>query len=597
MAPGVAALARDPLASANANCLTNWMTSASAAPPPSPIAATVARDHGLKLLELQADAAKPEAAPGKPGWVNRRVEQLEFLDTRAVRWRASIDFVVPPGAPEVRLGSRNFWLVPVTMLPKGDLVAFDLRDERAEAMCLPTLVETTGLMAPAIVWLARVVLDTKSMPAGLADDLEKIVTADAEDHEEEYRPFAAAAASVDVKRYKKELYDVWGQRPGKLRLRYFRKWYKERRKWAHTWAYAVDALVGARENLRRACQNLDNVEQCARCPENWLDGPNRTRQLVKHEDCRRCAAYLLMSDQEFRSQLVELAGSFVMYVAVASPPGSRRIVKWSSERQISFWSRKGAWRRLGQSLGLQCWLLGANIGGRGGSHHLEVAAPPGADIVQIVAEPTVPEAIAEPASQVVAEPAVPPTPGQPVVRSRGLSAHAHIRVPAGPESRYRATIFVRTSRQGWLNASWLVAVLIAVVMTFGKIDLPILFPTSRGAVPAEAGTAATLLLALLGVIAIWLVRPGEHPLASRLLATVRTLILIDVVAVLIGTGDLVLHRSTNPPPADLWLGLAWAAIVVAGLVTLARLFPMAPPERWGVRGRAGMLLTQGGGTR
>jgi hypothetical protein len=578
MTPRFFTLPYDPLVLADANCLTSRVTGASEAESPSPIADMTSLDRGLKLLELQAEAAKPEGEPGKPSWVNRRVEQLEFLGTTTVRWRASIDFVVPPGAPEIQLGGRKFWLVPVTTLPKGNLVAFDLRDEQAEAMCLPTLVETSGLMAPAVVWLAGVVLDPKRLPPSLADDLVKIVTANPDEHEREYGPFAAAAASVDVERRLGEIHDLWDQRPEKLRLRPFRKWYegwRKWRKWARAWARGVDALADARENLDRTRHSLDGVEQCCRCPEKGLDGPNRAQRMVKHEECRRCAAYLLMRDDDFRSQLVEMADSFVMHVAIPSPPGTRRIIKWSSERQISFWSGRDAWRRLGQSLGLQCWLLDVNIGGRGGSHHLEVATPPGADIVQIVAKPAVPQP-AEP--QATAQP-VPQQPELPTVRSRGFSAHVHIRVPAGPESRYRATIFVRTSRQGWLTASWLVAVVIAVVMAFGKAYLSVLFPTSRGAVP-EAGTAATLLLALLGVIATWLVRPGEHPLASRLLAVVRILILIDVGAVLIGTGDLVLHRATYPLPEDLWLILAWIAIVVAGVVTLAWRLPMARPRSW-----------------
>jgi hypothetical protein len=219
------------------------------------------------------------------------------------------------------------------------------------------------------------------------------------------------------------------------------------------------------------------------------------------------------------------------------------------------------------------------IGGRGGIHHLEVAAPPGVDIVQVIAEP----AVAADRGPVVA------------TRSRGLSPHVHIRVPATPPTRYRATILVRTARQGWLTASWLVAVLIAVIVGLGKADLPVLFPP--GAAAGEAGTAATLLLALVGVIATWLVRPGEHPLASRLLEAVRILMLADVAVVLVGTGDLVLHRTTKPLPEDLWLGLSWAAAVVAAFVTLARVFPVAPPERWGNKGWAGMLVRRRGGAR
>lgn len=174
-------------------------------------------------------------------------------------------------------------------------------------------------------------------------------------------------------------------------------------------------------------------------------------------------------------------------------------------------------------------------------------------------------------------------------------------MPATPPTRQLATTFVRTSRQGWLTASWLVAILIAVMMAFGKADLSVLFPApakgSQNADSGVAGIAATLLLALLGVIAIWLVRPGEHPLASRLLEVVRILILVDVGVVLVGTGDLVLHHTTLPPPEGMWLVLAWVSGAVAVLMTLAWLFPMVLPGNWGIRARASMLLLMRGGTR
>lgn len=286
-----------------------------------------------------------------------------------------------------------------------------------------------------------------------------------------------------------------------------------------------------------------------------------------------------MNNWEFRGQLEELAQDFVMHVAVPSPPGSRLIVKWSSEVPISFWTHKSPWRRLGQSLGWLCWPVEVPIGSRGGSDHLEVAAPPGVDIVQIIAKPAVPE------------------PRQSAIRSRGLTPHVHIRVPATPPSRYNAKVLVRTSRQGWLTASWLVAILIAIIMAVGLADLSVFYPASHGAVSEEAGTAATLLLALVGVIATWLVRPGEHPLASRLLEVVRILILVDVAAVLVGTGDLVLHSSTSGRPKGLWLVLSVVAYVVAGFVTLARLFPVAPPKRWGIKGWMGIVPSRRGGAR
>jgi uncharacterized membrane protein len=210
------------------------------------------------------------------------------------------------------------------------------------------------------------------------------------------------------------------------------------------------------------------------------------------------------------------------------------------------------------------------VGGRGGTHHLEVAAPPGVDVVRLTAEP-----ITQPES------------GAPAIAARGFAPHVHIAVPAKFPFRYRATIYIRVSRPGWLTASMLVAFVIAWALVLGSQNLPVLFGESAGSVAGAADTAATLLLALLGVIAVWLVRPEEHPLASRLLRLVRFLLLVDVGAVLFGTGDLVLHRSTTQPSTGVWSVLAGIAIAVAAMVFLSWLMPRRPQRRRGNKSPAG----------
>lgn len=107
-------------------------------------------------------------------------------------------------------------------------------------------------------------------------------------------------------------------------------------------------------------------------------------------------------------------------------------------------------------------------------------------------------------------------------------------------------------------------------MVLGRFKLGTLF--SEAVAPGEAGTAATLLLALLGVFATWLIRPGEHPLAAKLLLAARLLILADVAAVLIDVGDLVLHISRHPPDG-IWEVLAGVSVFVAALLTLSLLLP------------------------
>lgn len=437
------------------------------------------------------------------------------------------------------------------------------------------------MIGAALVWVATFNLNRPRLPSGLDEDLRKIVTAGPGEYETEYAPFATAAALIDVNQCRKDLHDVSWRSRKKFTLRHLWAWYKDQRNWTRDWNRAQKTLAGADQSLWHARQGLASVAECPNCSKYGVDGPpGATLKTVEPSECRRCTAYELMGNQDVRNQVEVLAQDFIVCVAVADPPGTRRIVKLSSEQPISFWTHNGMCRRLGQLLGLVCWPFDILIGGRGGSHHLEVAAPPGVDVVRITTQP-----------------AVRRRPGPPPHQTCGLSPHVHTVVPATPPIRYLATTFVRTSRQGWLTASLLVAVLIAVMMGVGTTDLPVVFPApARGhtADSAVAGVAAALLLALLGVIAVWLVRPGEHPLASRLLGAVRFFFFVDVVVVLVATGDLVLHRATSQRPEVLWLVLAWVSGAVAVLMILARLFPIVLPGNWGMRARSRMLsLMQG----
>jgi hypothetical protein len=398
---------------------------------------------------------------------------------------------------------------------------------------MPTAEEANRKVAPAMVVLARGVLRVRRLPGSMELDLMRIVAVPPRAHEKAYRPFAAAAARLAVEKLETELGKVL-QDPAR----------------DHPWHFR--ARWQASRMHRRARHSLEAAMTVRRAAEAGLDHVGS--HVIE-------AAYRLMSNAQFRSQLEELARNYVVYVGVTTEPDVRRIVKLTSERSVDFWARKSLVKRVLQRLGWRCWPVDVLLGGRGGSHHLEVAAPRGVDVVEVVARPN------DPAEQ-----------SAPKIRQAGLSPHVHIHIPRESPFRYRATIYVRVSRTGWLGASLLVGVVIAVVMLMGRLNLAVLFQTTAG-MPADAGTAATLLLALLGVIASWLTRPGEHPLAARLLALVRRLIMLDVASVLIGTGDLVLHRTTHPLPTALWSALAWTSAVIAVLIGVSWVAPVMRPRR------------------
>jgi hypothetical protein len=270
----------------------------------------------------------------------------------------------------------------------------------------------------------------------------------------------------------------------------------------------------------------------------------------------------LMEDKLFRSQVEELARNIVLVAGVAGEAGKRQILEFNYEASFTF-SHSGSWSaRLLQYFGWKPWQLNVLIGGRGGSQHLEVVTPEGAEIVRIDAEPIFTDISAKPVS-------VP-----------GSTPHVSIPLPEGGNVRYRAAIFVRVSRSGWLTASWLVAAVIVVSLIAGRIDIGVLFASSPSgastasleagpAATLEAGTAATVLLALLGVFATLLVSVRQHPFVSKLLQPLRILSLVDFAVVLVAVGSLVLHSNTAPVPRTCWSVLVAVAVAVLVVVTVS----------------------------
>jgi hypothetical protein len=130
-------------------------------------------------------------------------------------------------------------------------------------------------------------------------------------------------------------------------------------------------------------------------------------------------------------------------------------------------------------------------------------------------------------------------------------------------------------------------------MLIGRAKIAVLFSKAPGSALGEAGTAATLLLALLAVFGSSLFGPGGHPLASRLLRAARLLILLDSAAVLVGAGSLLLYTVNSHLPTRLWSILAIATVGIAALLTISMLFPIGPQSL----GRVSVLSRLAGARR
>ena len=123
---------------------------------------------------------------------------------------------------------------------------------------------------------------------------------------------------------------------------------------------------------------------------------------------------------------------------------------------------------------------------------------------------------------------------------------------------------MRVSRTGWLTASWLVALVIGGVMIAGRFNLDALYGRNTSGRPAPRRPCCWPCSA--SSPPCWSGRwPIRWPRGCFLLT--RLLIGADVIVILIGVGDLVLHQPGHPTPVTLWTVLAVLAAVVMGLMT------------------------------
>jgi hypothetical protein len=153
-------------------------------------------------------------------------------------------------------------------------------------------------------------------------------------------------------------------------------------------------------------------------------------------------------------------------------------------------------------------------------------------------------------------------PGEAVVDERHREHGAHLYLAnAQVEEMLPTVVTLRVGRRGFLTLSWLTSLLIAgLLWAFHE-------QWAAAALEPEATVAALLIIPAL--LTAFVLRPGEHPLASRLLFGVRILVglggLLAVAAALAAIGV----RPTDWDLRQAWLIYAIAATVVAGWLSLS----------------------------
>jgi hypothetical protein len=448
-------------------------------------------------------------------WVHRRVELVRFVDQSTVLRQTSVDFTLPTQKTD-NLRRLHPAVVPLGMLKKRDLSHFSMWDEESRRLVLFTTEQNGYFAAAALVALAR----STRRKLDIADDV----------------PADVLATLREVARQP--------ERKARVLLRCL--------------VHGVAHVEGDGGGLR-AFQNRDGEDNA------------ELRDLVKRLRAHSAYSTKLMAAKSLSGLAEELASQFIVLTELRDGNGEpdvlrRRLLKYSYEEPPASYSPPGHFAmRIASGFVYRAGLwpekrtLDRVPVGTAHSYHVEVEAP---DDVELTG-----------AALVAEDPVLA---GEQPKRSKATGPElqrVHLRVSGAPRA-YSGPVWVRfrAVRAGLLLAALITAWLVVALLSLGQGQLSNLEGSNIEA-------AAALLVALPTILAAYLLRSGEHRLASRLLTGPRLLLLGSAACCFVAAGSLAggfeaADRNCYWETAnDLALGLA-----IAQSVTF--LLPYAP-QAWG----------------
>ena len=457
------------------------------------------------------------------GWGHhRRVEKRDFLDESTLRLRLSFDVTIPDSAP--RIGPDNIRLVPLTFLKKRDLTDLDFTDDTGRSIPMLTSSQSGQFAADGLMAFA-----------------------------EPLRP--------KIGRRKPALHDD----------------------------VRADLTTIASADLPASLAVLAQLDQLL------------NRGLPAQPTVADQQRYALWSDEAFPEITRRFANSYLVCATTNSQIGERRIFHLSFLRDYELKKtprEKYTWipRRedLLATLGARPRVFEVPLDDQvsANSYHAEVQTPGDVHVVALDVVEVVAPQVLQPAPAGLREETT-------VLRHEaGSTNKLHVRVPPTQAlSERRISCQLQVRQRGWLRNSALLAAAAtglllasgvwldrlarptvkpenAVTTCTGRIATiptaaPSPTPTKPGVQPTPAlavpelpasvdakctrvdkpgpndqtGLAATVLLALLGVAATVLTRPGDNPLASKLLAGARFLTVSVAITVFLASGSLAVLRQ------------------------------------------------------
>ncbi len=149
--------------------------------------------------------------------------------------------------------------------------------------------------------------------------------------------------------------------------------------------------------------------------------------------------------------------------------------------------------------------------------------------------------------------------------ARDHGAHLYVsRARFAQDSVRLALLTLRIGRRGFMTLAWLSALLSTTILWL--FDL-----TARSKFESREATAAVLLLGP-ALLAALVVRPGEHPVATKLFSGIRLLVALNGILVVAAAAAVAGARPEGWTPEHTWFIYAIVASGSAAVVSLSWIF-------------------------
>lgn len=295
------------------------------------------------------------------------------------------------------------------------------------------------------------------------------------------------------------------------------------------------------------------------------DGANDALRSLEEAESGRAEARL-SNEWMFMSLATDLASRFLMICPVEGDPDSRSVIKFSYV--TSFDNEPGLAGWLERAASKMGWIpaefiLDAPAVGEGASYHFEFICPPELVVSNIEATVLLPDDIAG-------------TEGS----CSGQRGHIYLGSQP-PSSSALVSVWLRPPRAGLLRA--------ALGVTAGTFALLIFFLLGDRVARIEPSESIAVLLSVPAVISTFIVRPGEHRLATGLLSGVRAAVVVSGTAALVGA-VLIVGEVQVATMLDWWRMLA----IVSGFCFLSTLMAFIGFPPVGRVGASDLLVAEFG---